>query len=128
MKRVGCARNKRKALERVLEDGRLPMHNNVSERELRREAVGRKNWIFVGSDQGAEVNAAFVSLLASCQMHGLEPWAYLRDLLCLLPRWPKRRVLELAPAFWQQTLEQEGTQQRLPRPRLPQGAPRGARR
>ena len=67
----------------------------------------------MGSDQGAEVNATFVSLLASCQMHGLEPWAYLRDLLCLLPRWPKRRVLELAPAFWQQTLEQEDTQQRL---------------
>jgi len=67
----------------------------------------------VGSDQGAEVNATFVSLLASCQMHSLEPWAYLRDLLCLLPRWPKRRVLELAPAFWQKTLEQEDTQQRL---------------
>ena len=112
-KGIGYARNQRKALERFLEDGRLPIHNNVSERELRREAVGRKNWIFVGSDQGAEVNAAFVSLLASCQMHGLEPWAYLRDLLCLLPRWPKRRVLELAPAFWQQTLEQEDTQQRL---------------
>jgi len=67
----------------------------------------------VGSDQGAEVNATFVSLLASCQMHGLEPWSYLRDLFCLLPRWPKRRVLELAPASWQQTLEQEDTQQRL---------------
>jgi transposase len=112
-KGIGYARNQRKALERFLEDGRLPIHNNVSERELRREAVGRKNWIFVGSDQAAEVNAAFVSLLASCQMHGLEPWAYLRDLLCLLPRWPKRRVLELAPAFWHKTLEQQDTQQRL---------------
>ena len=39
---------------------RLPIHNNASERELRREAVGRKNWLFVGSDQAAEVNAAFV--------------------------------------------------------------------
>ena len=112
-KGIGYARNQRQALERFLGDGRLPIHNNVSERELRREAVGRKNWIFVGSDQGAEVNATFVSLLASCQMHSLEPWAYLRDLLCLLPRWPKRRVLELAPAFWQKTLEQEDTQQRL---------------
>jgi transposase len=112
-KGIRYARNQQRALARFLEDGRLPLHNNVSERELRREAVGRKNWIFVGSDQGAEVNATFVSLLASCQMHGLEPWSYLRDLFCLLPRWPKRRVLELAPASWQQTLEQVDTQQRL---------------
>jgi transposase len=112
-KGIRYARNQRSALERFLEDGRLPIHNNASERELRREAVGRKNWLFVGSDQGAEVNAAFVSLLASCQLHGLEPWGYLRDLLCLLPRWPKRRVLELAPASWPKTLEQEDAQQRL---------------
>jgi hypothetical protein len=112
-KGIGYARNQRQALERFLEDGRLPIHNNVSERELRREAVGRKNWLFVGSDQAAEVNAVFVSLLASCQMHGLEPWAYLRDLLCLLPRWPKRRVLELAPVNWQQTVEQQDAQRRL---------------
>ena len=112
-KGVRYARNQRPALERFLEDGRLPIHNNGSERELRREAVGRKNWLFVGSDQAAEVNTAFVSLLASCQMHGLEPWSYLRDLLCLLPRWSQRRVLELAPASWRQTLEQPDTQQRL---------------
>ena len=112
-KGVRYARNQRPALERFLEDGRLPIHNNGSERELRREAVGRKNWLFVGSDQAPEVNTAFVSLLASCQMHGLEPWSYLRDLLCLLPRWSQRRVLELAPASWRQTLEQPDTQQRL---------------
>jgi transposase len=56
---------------------------------------------------------AFVSLLASCQMHEIEPLAYLRDLLCLLPSWPKSRVLALAPAYWKQTLEQADTQQRL---------------
>jgi hypothetical protein len=44
---------------------------------------------------------------------GIEPWAYLRDLLCLLPSWPARRILELAPAFWKQTREQPDTQQRL---------------
>ena len=54
-----------------------------------------------------------MSLLASCQIHGIEPLGYLRDLLCLLPSWPKSRVLELAPAYWKQTLEQEQTQQRL---------------
>jgi len=110
---IGYARNQRVALQRFLEDGRLPIHNNGSERELRREALGRKNWLFVGSDDGAAVNATFVSLLASCQMHGIEPWAYLRDLFCLLPSWPRSRVLELAPANWKQTLENEDAQQRL---------------
>jgi transposase len=112
-KAIGYALNQRLALQRFLDDGRLPIHNNGSERELRREAVGRKNWIFVGSDDAAEVNAAFVSLLASCQLHDIEPWAYLRDLFCLLPSWPHRRVLELAPANWKQTLENDDAQQRL---------------
>ena len=76
-------------------------------------AVGRKAWLFVGSDQGAEVNTTFVSLLASCQMHAIEPWGYLRDLFCLLPDWPVRRVLELAPLNWRQTLEQEDAQRKL---------------
>jgi hypothetical protein len=112
-KGVGYARNQRQALQRFLKDGRLPLHNNWSERELRREALGRKNWMFVGSDDGAEANATFVSLIASCQLHGIEPWGYLRDLLCLLPGWPHRRVLELAPSRWKETLEHADTQQRL---------------
>ena len=107
------ARNQRKPLERFLDDGRLPLDNNISERALRREAVGRKNWLFVGSDDGARTNTLFVSLLASCQMNGIEPVGYIRDLLCLLPSWPKSRVLALAPAYWQETLKQNETQQRL---------------
>ena len=112
-KALGYARNHRTAFERFLEDGRLPMHNNWSELQLRRQVLGRKNWLFVGSDEAAGVNTTFVSLLASCGMHGVEPWAYLRDLLCLLPSWHRSRVLELAPVNWQQTLEQQDTQQRL---------------
>ncbi|WP_245913941.1 IS66 family transposase [Nannocystis exedens] len=107
------ATNQKAALRRFLDDGRLPLHNNISERALRREAVGRKNWLFVGSDDGARANTLFVSLLASCQMHGIEPLGYLRDLLCLLPSWPRPRVLELAPASWQETLKQPEAQQLL---------------
>ena len=59
--------------------------NNISERELRRQAVGRKNWMFLGSDDGGRVNSIFTSLLASARMTGVEPWSYLRDVLCLLP-------------------------------------------
>lgn len=100
---VRYARNQREGLSRFLEDGRLPLDNNVSELNLRRQAVGRKNWLFVGSDDAAKVNAAFTSLLASCRMLEVEPWSYLRDLLCLLPTWPKHRMLELAPAYWPKT-------------------------
>ena len=112
-KAIRYSRNQRTALQRFLDDSRLPLHNNVSGLQLRREVVGRKNWLFLGSDDAAHVNTAFVSLLASCGLHGVEPWVYVRDLLCLLPTWPASRVLELAPAYWQKTLEQPDTQQRL---------------
>ncbi len=104
---IRYARNQKLGLSRFLDDGRLPIHNNMSELNLRREAIGRKNWLFVGSDDGGAVNAAFTSLLASCQLARVEPWSYLRDLFCLLPRWPKHRVLELAPIEWPRTRERE---------------------
>jgi transposase len=110
---IRYATNQREALKRFVGDPQLPMHNNVSERELRREAVGRRNWIFVGSADGARANTIFVSLLASCALHKIEPWAYLRDLFCLLPGWPVSRVLELAPASWATTLQDPQVQQRL---------------
>jgi len=110
---VRYARNQREGLHRFLRDGRLPLDNNISERELRRQAVGRKNWIFLGSDDGGHVNAIFTSLLASCRMVAVEPWAYLRDLLCLLPRWPKHQILDLAPIHWAATSKRDDVQARL---------------
>ena len=105
--------NQEVALRRFLEDGRLPIHNNLSELHLRRQKIGGKNWLFVGSDDAAEVNAVFTSLLASCQLHGIEPYGYLRDIFCLLPSWPSPRVLDLAPAYWKKTFEQDETQRKL---------------
>jgi transposase len=110
---IRYAMNQREALGRFIGAARLPMHNNVSERELRRQAVGRKAWLFVGSEDGARANTTFVSLLASCAMHGIEPWVYLRDLFCLLPSWPMSRVLELAPANWSTLLQDPEVQERL---------------
>ena len=110
---IGYARNQRVALRRFLDDGRLPIHNNWSERELRREAIGRKNWLFVGSDEGGEANATFVSLIASCRLHGLDPAEYLRDLLCLLPGWSQTRVIELSPLHWRATVAREEVRQAL---------------
>ena len=110
---VRYARNQRAGPSRFLRDGRLPLDNNVSERELRRQAIGRKNWMFLGSDDGGHTNAVFTSLLASCRMLGVEPWSYLRDLFCLLPRWPHHRVLELAPVNWAATSTSDEVQRVL---------------
>jgi transposase len=110
--------NHRVPLSRFLDDGRLRLDNNLSELELRREAVGRHNWLFVGSDDGAKWNTTVVSLIASCQLHGIEPWAYLRDVLTLLPSWPVKRVLELAPKFWNETRQKPEAQQALASLRL----------
>ena len=107
------ATNQRIALRRFLDDGRLPAHNNISELNLRRQVLGRRNWLFVGSDDGAAVNTVFVSLLASARLHSVEPHGYLRDLFCLIRTWPRDRLLELAPAYWQKTLEQPETQDKL---------------
>jgi hypothetical protein len=100
-------------LTRFLDDGGLRLDNNPSELALRHQKVGQKNWLFCATDGGAEWNAVVVSLLASCRMHAIEPLAYLRDLLILLPAWPKSRVLELAPANWRETLEKPETQEKL---------------
>ena len=96
--------NQQATLSTCFQDGRIPIHNNLSERELRREAVGRKNWLFLGSDDGGVVNARMVTLIASARHHGLDPAEYLRDLLCLLPTWPARDVLDLAPVNWVATI------------------------
>ncbi len=107
------ARNQKDALSRFLDDGRLPMHNNFSELQLRSQAIGRKNWIFLGSEDGGEWNCIFTSLIASCRLHDIEPWGYLKDLFILLPDWPRNKVLELSPKFWNQTLEQTDARERL---------------
>jgi hypothetical protein len=63
--------------------------------------------LFVGSDEGGAVNALFTSLLASSRLHEIEPWAYLRDVFCLLPQWPEHALLELAPLHWKATSRRE---------------------
>ena len=99
----GYAVRQKDALTRVLEDGRLVLENNRSERELRRIANGRKVWLFVGSDDHAESAGHLFTLIASARLHGLEPETYLRDLFRVLAHWPKDRYLELAPKFWSAT-------------------------
>lgn len=100
---LGYAVRQRGALRRFLDDGRLRLDNNLSERELRTIAVGRKAWLFVGSDDHAQATANLFSLIASCKLHGLDPEAYLRDLFRVLVHWPRDRYLELTPRHWAAT-------------------------
>jgi transposase len=99
-KALGYAFNQEQELLRVLDDGRLPLDNTRSERSLRKIVVGRKNWMFYGSDTHAESAAAIFSLIASCRLHGIDPEQYLDEILRVLPFWPSTRYLELAPKFW----------------------------
>jgi len=94
------ATNQWDALNRYLENGDLCIDNNASERALRTVAIGRKNWMFAGSDQGGHRAAVFYSLIASAKANGVEPFAYLRSLFELLPTWPADRLHELWPLAW----------------------------
>jgi hypothetical protein len=86
-----------------LRDGRIAMHNNRSELQIRHFAVGRRNWLFLGSDRAAAASGTWLSLILSAKMHGLRADVYLRDLFRVLPSWPKSRLLELAPHRWTET-------------------------
>jgi transposase len=91
------------ALSRFLEDGRLRMDNNLSESALRKVVIVRDSALFAGSDEHAESAGHILSLIASARLHAIEPQQYLRDLIRVLPHWPRDRFLELAPKFWTAT-------------------------
>src|SRR5262250_813840 len=90
------------ALTRCLEDGRLALDNNPAERALRAVAIGRKNWIFAGSDAGGRRAAAMYSLIETAKLNGLHPQAYLTDLLARIADHPAKRIADLLPWNWQQ--------------------------
>ncbi len=84
-------------------DGRLAIDNNASENALRRVAIGRKNWLFAGSDNGGRTAAIHFSLIATCQRHKIEPLAYLRDVLTRIAATPVSQVADLLPDRWRPT-------------------------
>ena len=104
---LGYLLNQREALHEFLRNGEIPIHNNISERALRRIVKGRMNWQRHGSDDHAKRACAISSLIASCELHGLDPELYLQEVLTVVPSWPVKRALELSPKNW------VGTRQRL---------------
>lgn len=89
------------ALTRFLDDGRLEIDNNIAERSLRGIAVGRRNWLFAGSRIGGERAAAICTVIETCKMNGVEPQAYIADVIAKIASdWPAARWNELMPWNW----------------------------
>jgi transposase len=88
------------ALTRYLDDGRFPIDNNVIENAIRPIALGRKNWLFAGSETAGRRAAAIMSLLATAKANGLEPHAWLTDVLTRLPTTLDRNIGKLLPHRW----------------------------
>ena len=83
-----------------LADGRICLTNNAAERELRSVARGRKAWLFVGSDRGGERAAMMYSLIGTARLNGVDPLAWLTDVLARIADLPQSRLHELLPWEW----------------------------
>jgi hypothetical protein len=98
-KAVTYARNQWQALRCYTADGRLTMDNNTAERTLRHQAIGRKNWLFLGSQSAGPRAAVLYTILAGAKRHRLEPWTYVRELLLRMHA-QDSRLEEMLPDRW----------------------------
>lgn len=88
------------ALIRCFDDGRLALDNNPAERALRGVAIGRKNYLFAGSDAGGRRAASMYSLIETAKLNGINPQHYLADVLARIADHPARQIAELLPWNW----------------------------
>jgi transposase len=100
-KAIGYATNQWSALTVFLGNPAVPVDNNRSEAALRVVALGRKNWLWVGNDIAGENMAVLLSLVRTCEAVGVNPQAYLADVLMRIDDWPQSRIDELLPDRWQ---------------------------
>jgi len=99
-KAVKYLANQREYLDAFLEDARVPIHNNDSERNMRHVVTGRKNWLVFGSVKGGEVACRLYSLMLSCRQNGVDPEAYLADVLMAVAITPSSKIASLTPWAW----------------------------
>jgi hypothetical protein len=93
------------ALTRCFDDGRMALDNNPAERALRCVAIGRKNYLFAGSDAGGRRAAAMYSLIETAKLNGIDPQAYLADLLDRIGDHSAKRIAELLPWNWKPAVD-----------------------
>ena len=98
------------ALTRYTEAAFLRIDNNHSERQIKQMVIGRKNWLFCGSENGARNAAVLFSLVVSCKLHGVDPFAYFRDVLMRIHTHPADCIKELIPREWKQRFAPSGRQ------------------
>ncbi len=101
------------ALTRFLEDPKLPVDNNASERALRAAALGRKNYLFVGHNEAGENLAGLYSLVATCEANGVNPFDYLADVLIRVQIHPASQIDELLPHNWKPPPAADSPERRL---------------
>jgi transposase len=94
------------ALERFLTDGRLEIDNNLCENAIRPTAIGKKNWLFIGAAEAGQRGAILYTIVESCRRRGLDPLAYLRDVLNRLPAMLITEVASLTPEAWSKAQRQ----------------------
>lgn len=97
---IGYTLNHWVQLTRFLEDGRLPIDNNLVENSIRPVALGRKNWLFAGSEEGAKRMAIIYSFVATCKLNGINPYEYFYDILPRIPEYPEKNIADLMPTRW----------------------------
>jgi transposase len=97
---VSYARAQWEDLQTYTRNGDLSIDNNLAERTLRAQAIGRKNYLFVGSDRGGRTAAILYSLVSSCKRHHIDPFAYLKDVLERMPTHPAEQLADLLPDGW----------------------------
>jgi hypothetical protein len=107
---IGYTLNQWKELTLFLSDGAVPIHNNLAEQEMKRIALLRKNALFVGTARGGETAAILSSLTSTCRRHGLNPQAYLTQLLVKLPDPPISRLDEWLPDRWKAAQAEQATE------------------
>jgi transposase len=87
-------------LEVYLEDGRIEIDNNLVENAIRPTALGKKNWLFIGEVDAGDRGAILYTIIESCRRRGVEPFAYLKDVLTRLPQMTNKQVAQLLPSVW----------------------------
>ena len=104
---IGYVLNQWQPLTVFTTDGAVPIHNNLAEQQMKRIALGRKNYLFVGSERGGATAAILSSITSTCRRHEIDPQRYLTQLLANLPATPLSQLEQWLPDVWKRRQDPE---------------------